>query len=67
MVYNTNTMPNQRHKDKKFVGAWVPHKLYNDIKRSARQKDLDVTTWVTEKLSRAADQPGLTRVAGLAG
>jgi hypothetical protein len=52
-------MPNQRDKDKKFVGAWLRGKLYAAVKRTARQRKISVSGWVTEQLTAAAKNPAL--------
>ena len=48
-------MPNQRNKDKKFVGAWLPGRLYNSVKRTAKENQLSLSEWVTEQLTAAAN------------
>ena len=56
-VYNTikKVMPNQRHKDKRFVGAWLKKPLYRDVQKTAKNLDLSVSEWVTEQLTAAAN------------
>lgn len=56
-MYNTIVMPNQRNKDKRFVGAWLGSKLHKSVKKSAQDKGVSVSDWVTEQLTNAAESP----------
>jgi alpha/beta superfamily hydrolase len=55
-------MPNQRDKDKKFVGAWLKTKLHARVTRRAKDEGLSVTEFVTDLLTHAANDPGAVSV-----
>jgi hypothetical protein len=48
-------MPNQRDKNKKFVGAWLQTRLYRSVKKTAAARRVSVSEWVTEQLTHAAN------------
>jgi hypothetical protein len=48
-------MPNQRHKDKKFVGTWLKAPLYRAVRKTAKNQNVSVSQWVTEQLTAAAN------------
>lgn len=50
-------MPNQRHKGKKSVGAWVPESLRDRIKIVAKRRGVSVSDILCELLTKAADAP----------
>lgn len=56
-------MPNVRKKGKKFVGAWIPDKLYADIKRIAVAKDVSATDIISEPLTEHVTGAGQLRDA----
>lgn len=49
-------MPNQRKKGLKFVGAWVPNALRNDLVALAKAEGRDVTSLLTELLAQHLQQ-----------
>lgn len=44
-------MPNQRKKGKKFVGAWLPEKLYADLQRIAKIRGVAASAIVDDLLT----------------
>ena len=54
-------MPNQRKKGLKFVGAWVPNALRNDLVALAKAEGRDVTSLLTELLAQHLQQQHETK------
>jgi hypothetical protein len=51
-------MPNQRKKDKRNIGAWVPLELYEKMKQQCGQKNITLSDFLESSVREGIEKYG---------